>query len=589
VVRGSVQVVLTMLSCVAVACGASRRSVGSGGSGNEGGKLTSGGSGATGGASAPGGAGGSRAGSDTGPAGEAGEGTSASGGAGGTMADPPNGVSLDGSPIYTRVQRLTNTQWEHAVTDILGFDSPKNLSQAFVPPVSGTTDFTNNERLLYVDVQSVIDFETAAEAAAALATGSDEALAALYSGTDVSDFVQTLGRRAFRRPLTPEELERYQGMFELGETLYGAGFAHGAALVIRAFLESPHFLYRTELGPARDPLNGYEVASKLSFWLRDTTPSDALLDEAAAGALDTADGVEAAARQMLEETTATGVMRDFHGQLYQLGRLANGEKPGVDEYGEDMKLELTEASYRFFDDVLEKNRGLSDILTSTTGFVGPGLAPLYGSDPVASGLEERELGAARGGYFSQVPFLLLWGHGVDSAPIERGLAISQSVLCAKLGPPPPDTPGPGALPAQSPDQTTREWITAVTSRPECAGCHAAYIDPLGFAFENFDGMGRERRTDNGKPVDTKASYPFAEGTQSYANAQELMQILADSTQAHTCYAKKVSSFALQRDIVEGDRPLLAALAKVSKADSLKEMIVSLARDPAFRARPEVTP
>jgi hypothetical protein len=112
---------------------------------------------------------------------------------------------------------------------------------------------------------------------------------------------------------------------------------------------------------------------------------------------------------------------------------------------------------------------------------------------------------------------------------------------------------------------------------------------LGFAFENFDGLGRERTTDNGKPVDTTGSYPFSEGTRDFADAGELMQILSESPQAHTCYAKMVTGYGLQRDVVQVDRPLLEVLAAVSSEQSLKEIIVGLVRHAAFRVREEGAP
>lgn len=206
-----------------------------------------------------------------------------------------NTINLDGSPIYTRMQRLTNGQWERAVADVLRFASPANLSQSFSTPASaGATDFANNEKRLFVDAQAALDFEAGSEKAAALATGSADALARLYPGTDAAGFVRTVGGRAFRRPLTTDEQAKYQDTFALGERLYGAGFANGAALVIRALLQSPTFLYRSELGPAGAPLDGYELAAKLSFGLLGTTPSDELLDAAAAGALDAVDGLERA-------------------------------------------------------------------------------------------------------------------------------------------------------------------------------------------------------------------------------------------------------------------------------------------------------
>jgi hypothetical protein len=498
---------------------------------------------------------------------------------------PPSSVALEGSPFYTRVQRLTNSQWEHAVTDILRLGSPPHQGETFEAPVAGTTDFTNNERVLNVSSTLASSYQSAAEAVAALATGSDAGLAALYPSDDESGFVAALGRRAFRRPLSETEQQRYEGVFARGQELYGPTFANGAALVIRAMLESPYFLYRTELGPSGEPLDDYEVAAKLSFWLRDTTPSDELLDRAAAGELGSADALETLARQMLEEPAAVEVMRDFHGQLMHLDRLAVIVKPSVPEYSEAINPELLDTSRAFFDHVFQDNLGLREILTSTTGYVGPGMAALYGLPAPTAGLEPRDLGPARLGYFMQLPFLMVNGINREPDSIHRGVALNLDVLCADTGAPVANLP---PVPPQEPGQTNRERITALTAG--CGGaCHSVYLDPLGFAFEGFDGMGLERTTDNGRTIDSSGTYPFSDGVRSFADARELVQTIADSTQAHTCYAKKLTSFGLQRDIVAGDGPLLDSLAPVSRDASLKELIVALVRDPAFRTRQEVTP
>ena len=501
----------------------------------------------------------------------------APGGSGGVPVS--SSVTLEGSPIYTRVQRLTVTQWKNAVTDILRLEAPGTLGDGFRTPPREAADFTNNEKLLFVDVEGARDFELGSEAAAALATASATALARLDAGTDAAEFVSTLGRRAFRRPLSDAEQTKYEGVFALGEELYGAGFERGAALVVRAMLVSPHFLYRTELGPAGDPLTGYEVASKLSFWLLGTTPSDALLDSAAAGELDSVEGVEAVARQMLEQRGAVEVMRDFHGQAFQLDRLESLAKPDAPEYDEAVAAEAFAASTLFFDHVFETGGGLREILTSPRAFVGPALAPFYGMDPPAT-LEESALDASRAGYFMQVPFLLLFDSGDEPATIPRGAVIDVEMLCNRTlvshGAPPP---------ARMPGSTNREWIENFSSG--CPGCHEAFINPLGFAFEGFDGLGRERSLDNGRPVDTSGSYPFSDGVRDFSGAKELVQIMADTAQAHTCYAKKVTGYALQRDLVEADRPLLEALSEVSREEeSLTELVLSLVRDPAFRLRAE---
>jgi hypothetical protein len=327
------------------------------------------------------------------------------------------------------------------------------------------------------------------------------------------------------------------------------GFANGAALVIRGMLQSPHFLYRTELGPAGDPLTGYEVAAKLSFWLLGTTPSDALLDSAERGELDGADGVESAARAMLETPEALAVMRDFHGQLHHLGAFASVVKEGVPEHTPELNVELAEASYLFFDGVFAEDLGLREILTSTRAFVGPGLAPLYGLEPAPSALEARDVGSARGGFYLHVPFLLLRGVREQPDTAERGAVLIDRVLCA-------NTDDESAWPV------------------------------LGRAFDGFDGMGRARDVAG---IDTSGSFTLAEGDKNFSDGRELLQVLSETEQAHTCYAKKLSGYALQRDLVEGDRPLLEGLAQTSLTESLKAMILSLVRDPEFRLRKDGTP
>lgn len=471
--------------------------------------------------------------------------------------------------------------------DILRLPLGEKLAPRLARPASGVAaeaDFSNNEKLLFVDATNFVDFEAGAEAAAELATGSEAALAALYDGTDAAGFVRTVGRRALRRPLTAAEEAAYGALFARGEELYGAGFAHGASLVIRGLLQSPYFLYRTELGPADKPLNGYELASKLSFFLLDTTPSDALLDAAAAGEVDTDEGLVRWARELLEAPGAVPVMRDFHRQLFGLDAAATIVKSGVNEFdGAALLPEFEAASTAFFDHIFSGDWGLRELLTANQAYVGPGLAPFYGMGAPAagSGVELRELGASRSGYFMQVPFLMQFARGAESAPSRRGFQL-QRMLC---GPKPgPDVVTPRAVQG---NRTTREHVAELTA--SCGGsCHAV-MDPLGFAFENFDGLGRERQKDNGRPVDTSGSYPFAEGVQEFAGANDLVRIMAESMQAHICYSKYVAGYALARDIGAADRPLVEGLGQVSYAHSLKQVVLALVRDPAFRSRPGVAP
>ena len=187
-------------------------------------------------------------------------------------------LNLAGAPQYTRFVRLTNGQWARSVQDILQLESQVQLADSFQSPVAGTTDFTNNELVLNVDQRAASDFQAAAESLADSVTASDAMFARAYPGTDATGLIQVLGRRAYRRPLTAAEQSTYRALFDQGAALSGPGsaFLKGARLVIRALLQSPHFLYRTERSNTGAPLDAYEIAAKLSLWLRGTTPSDAL-------------------------------------------------------------------------------------------------------------------------------------------------------------------------------------------------------------------------------------------------------------------------------------------------------------------------
>ena len=510
----------------------------------------------------------------------------ASASSGGASASMPGTLNLDGSAQYYRVVRITNAQWGRAVQDILALAAPSGLEQQFQSAVTGTTDFSNNELVLDVNQESWGTFQSAAETLAAQATATDAALAKVYTGTDAAGFISTFGRRAYRRPLTAAEQATYLTLFNQGTSLVGtrSNFAKGASLVIRAMLQSPNFLYRVEMAAKQAPLSGYEMAAKLSLWLRGTTPSDALLDSAAGpGKLDTADGAATLATTMLEEAAATTVMRQFHAELLHFDRYGQISKVNVPNYTAALNTELRDVSNLFFDKIFSQNLGVKDILTSTMGFVGQGTAPLYGMSAPASGYVEADLGARRVGYFSQVPFLALYGFNGDPDSIHRGVSMNLDVLCAKLGPPASPLP---PIPPSVPGQTNRQRIDTLTG--SCgAQCHNSMINPMGFAFEHFDGMGQYRDTENGGlPIDASGSYKFVSETKSFSDAASLMQVLAADSQAHLCYAKKLSSFALQRDVVTADLPLLKTLAAASMGTtgSIKNVILQLVQSDAFRTR-----
>jgi hypothetical protein len=489
-------------------------------------------------------------------------------------------MDLQGDPVYRRFMRLTNSQWERAVQDLLKLSAPSGLSANFEQPVEGATDFNNNEHVLTVN-QAMVDAYQVATETLVSQIATDAALTRIHGSTDPAAFINTFGRRAFRRPLTSAELSKYQALFTTGSTMEGTGsaFSKGASLVIQAMLQSPLFLYRSELAPKGAALNGYEIASKLSFIIRGTTPTDADLDQAQAGKLDTPEGAAALATEMLNEPAAAEVFKQFHGAMLNFAQFNTIDKVGVPEYSTALNADYQTSAYLFFDRIFKKNLGLKDILTSTIGFVSPALAPLYGVPAPASGFAETDLGPNRPGYFTQLPYLTLHALNADPDSVLRGKDINLEMLCITLGPPAEIPP----IPTLKPGQTNRERMTDLTAG--CGGdCHNSFLNPIGFAFEAYDGMGKLRTMDNGKPIDSTGSYPFAEGVKQFSGPAELMQHMAAGSQAHACYSKKLASFMLQRDIVASDVPLLESMRAASQAGSVKELIISLVKNPAFRTR-----
>jgi hypothetical protein len=233
----------------------------------------------------------------------------------------------------------------------------------------------------------------------------------------------------------------------------------------------------------------------------------------------------------------------------------------------------------FFDNIFSQGLGVREMLTSSRGFMGPGMATLYGLPSKGSGFVEKELGAPRAGYFSQLPYLTL--NGINSQPnsIHRGLTLALDVLCSVLGPASKNLP---SLTQSHEGKTNRQYIDSLTA--SCgSSCHNEIMNPLGYAFEHFDGMGQFRDAEpGGLPIDSSGSFTFTDGKVDFADNVELMAAMANSQQTHLCYAKKLASFALQRDIVESDLPLLTDLARVSDAGSTQQVMVEVVKSDAFR-------
>lgn len=497
----------------------------------------------------------------------------------------PIPLVLDGEPAHHHYVRLTHEQWENSIRDNLRLEAPTGWLAELTPDTS-PRKYSNDEARLEVGPTLYSDYERAAEALSRTLAADSARLETLYRGSDARGFITEVGRRFYRRPLTEAELSRFEHIFATGSELASAPdeFSGGVSLVLEVLLQAPHFLYRIESTPDGEPLSGYEVATRLAYFITNSTPSDALLERAEDGTLNTAEGVRAAAEALLDTPRASAQMRRFHGETFSFDAFATLALDPASNLEPSLNQDLEEAAYSFFDRIFEGSFGLREVLLTDAAFATDSMAMLYGLDhPTGTGAAQLTLGPERPGFFTQLPFLMLHSfNGTRPDSVARGVVINDDVLCAAL-PPAADESSP---PPERADATNRSIISDETAAPECASCHHAYLNPLGFAFENFDGLGRQRAVDNGIPVQTDGSYPFIEGTLDFAGAPELMALLAESEQAHACFARHITEFGLARSLSPEDRPLVNTLAAASRVEdaSLRDIILRLVTSPEFRTR-----
>lgn len=451
------------------------------------------------------------------------------------------------------------------------------------------------------------DYERAAEALATRVVDNPEALARLIPADAPSEpaarfqvFIESFGLRAYRRPLTSAEVSQYLTLFDQAAELVPDRDAFDASvmLAIRLFLQSPHFLYRTELGQealdGRIPLSGYEVASKLALAVTGSIPDDALLQAAAAGSLDPGSNqttVDAEAQRLLATARAKASSLHLHTQALALSRYALIQKSSATypEFTTTTPASMRTSAELFLDDLYDAGQGLKALLTSTEAFVDANLAPIYGvSGTFANGFERVDVsGLPRRGLLTQPGFLALFAGDNQPDPIHRGVFINQQVLCLDIEPPGVVLP---ELPAVVPDQTNRQYIDALTGRGTCGQtCHATRINPLGFAYENYDPLGRYRTTDNGLTVDASGTYELDGTDVTFTNALELADLLANSSDAHRCYASHWLAYLNGSSVDANDVAVLDQLATRSNSEdlSLQDLVRSLVQSNSFLTRSAV--
>jgi len=509
----------------------------------------------------------------------------------------------DGVAANARVLRLSYEEYDRVLKDLLHLpvDATPNFpaEQPSLGPYVGYADLRVNERLF-------AELEHSATSLAEQVVSTPTAYAAVVgcepTATGCRDqFLDSFGLRAFRRPLSGPEHSRYASIFDRGAQLVASGdaFRDGVQLTLQAMLQSPKLLYRVETGDgttdaAGARLSSFELATRLSFMLAGTTPDADLLAAAQAGTLSSADGIAVQARRLVASPDFERRALSFHERWMQLDELNSLAKDPVTfpAFTPDLVGSMRSEAERFLRTVtLENNGTISALLTSRVGFVDHRLAALYGL-PGSFGSElvriDQTPESGRLGLFTQAAFLA--GHSSSSSgtsPILRGVFLLRRIACVEI----PDPPA-GAQMQEPPTKpatelrTTRDYFTWKTSMTACAGCHRM-INPTGFAFEEFDGLGQHRDNDRGAPVDTNGTLPLGTKDLAFRDARELLEGLSKEARVQACYAKNWLQFAFGRREQDADLRGLGLATQHLQADdySIRDLAVAFTERPAFNHLP----
>lgn len=487
------------------------------------------------------------------------------------------------------LQRLTRAEYNRTVRDLFGVTSAP--ADAF-PPDSSTSGFDNHAKSLTTSPQLALLLLDAAEVVAseALVNKASEILVCdpVVDGYEpcARTTLSALARRVYRRPATEAEIDDLMVLMQFAQT-EGDTFELGIEYALSAMLVAPQFLFRgipaTDLDDAVAvvPLDDYALATRLSYFLWGSTPDDALLARAAEGTLRDDGTLRAEVDRLLADPKSAALYEGFVAQWLQLGKLASATPDPTlyPEFTEELRQEMLDETRLFFEDVRQRDASALELINGTRTFGNETLAGIYGvSGVTGTELVPIETDAERRAGFLTMPAILTMTSGpVNPNIVKRGVWLAEAILCASPPPPPEGVP---AEPVPIPGETERERLERHRQDPSCASCHNL-IDPLGFAFESYDAIGRWRDTAEGVPVDNLGTLPDG---RTFSGIPELVALLETSDEYPTCVTEKVMTYALGRTFGESEQCLLSAIGKeaVTRESKLSDLLWAVVSSDAFR-------
>lgn len=522
-----------------------------------------------------------------------GTGGGGSGGNGNTV-EPP--ARPDASPRFIR---LSHDQWAATVEDALGFEGASDVASEFRADSFGAAFIFDNPADLSVDESLWLAYQRGAARVADAIVNDNALYRDLIDGLTEDEngartLAQRLALRLYRSPLSAADRDLLLQIHgQAGEVMPSVPeFRAGVALMVEAMLQSPLFLYRIEVGTPGDEglrqLSAWELASRLSYFLWNTAPDDALLQRAADGSLTDPAVLRAQAERLLASSRAASVVESFHRQLLSVDKFGQiGPSPAFFPDVSDRLPEFAREETRRFLAMVFEEGGLDTLLTSNRTFVNAELARIYGLEgDFGDTFVPVDLpGDQRAGFFTHVGWLATNATPVEPDPIHRGVFLSERMACNHIALPPADIP---PLPPPN-GGTNRQRVESHTEAPgtDCAGCHGALINPFGFPFESFDAVGAFRTEDNGIAVNTRGQ-PLVGGLEMVVeDAVDMMEQFAASEAIHTCYAEHWLEFAFGRLVGSENRVLAERLGRLSADGTpVQALILELVTSRPFRTRVE---
>jgi len=493
-----------------------------------------------------------------------------------------------------RVRLLSDEQYANTIGAIFGRDVSDSVLPP-VPPLARTEGLlASGASLVGLTSDQLSQIQLAATAVAAQVVDEDHRTFLLPCAPERSDapdaecartVLEVTGRLLQRRPM---ESERLDALVEIADEAarQTGDFHEGLALALEAILISPEFLFIVdrlgESGAGDAPLDAYSLASRLSFFLWNGPPDDALLDAAASGEILSRAGLETQVDRMLESPRLEDGMRAFFDDMFAFDEFdALAKDPNVYPMvtGATLRDAREQTLRTVIDHVLDRDADYRDLFVTRRTFMSMPLAAVYGT-PTGQGWVEHEFDedSRRMGLLTHVSFLAANSHPVRSSPTLRGKALRERFLCQEVPPPPPNVDF-SLLEDAGDVPTARERLSVHNTNPSCAGCHLI-TDPMGLSLENFDGAGRWRDTENGAELDITGELDGV----FYDDIPGLAQARRDHPKLSWCLVNRLYAYGTGGAVeLRHDRPTLEYLeARFVQGDHrLRAILRTLATSRAF--------